>query len=204
MPFPVRQVLARLVDGSELTEFKSHYGVNLVTGWAHLHGFPIGILANDAGILFSEESQKAAQFIQLANRQEIPLPFVQNVTGYMVGERYEQGGMIKHGALMINGVANSTVPHLTLQIGGSYGAGNYGMCGPARASVPLRVAQCPDGGDGSRPARRGGVHGVAPSLRLEGSTTTRRRMPPGPRPSRPRSTTSRPPPTPAAASSTTG
>jgi acetyl-CoA carboxylase carboxyltransferase component len=131
VPFPVRQVLGRLVDGSELTEFKSHYGVNLVTGWAHLHGFPIGILANDAGILFSEESQKAAQFIQLANRQEIPLLFVQNVTGYMVGERYEQGGMIKHGALMINAVANSTVPHLTLQIGGSYGAGNYGMCGRA-------------------------------------------------------------------------
>ncbi|CAN5416323.1 carboxyl transferase domain-containing protein [soil metagenome] len=131
VPFPVRQVLARIIDDSDLTEFKPGYGTNLVTGWAHLHGFPVGIIANDAGILFSAESQKATQFIQLANQRDIPLIFVQNVTGYMVGERYEQGGMIKHGAMMINAVANSTVPHITLQIGGSYGAGNYGMCGRA-------------------------------------------------------------------------
>ncbi len=131
VPFPIREILARILDDSELDEFKARYGTNLVTGWAHLHGYPVGILANDRGILFSEESQKAAQFIQLANRGGVPLLFVQNVTGYMVGRRYEQGGMIKHGSLMINAVANSTVPHLTLQVGGSYGAGNYGMCGRA-------------------------------------------------------------------------
>jgi len=131
VPFPIREVIARIVDGSEFDEFKSRYGTNLVTGWAHLHGYPIGILANDQGILFSEESQKAAQFIQLANRADTPLLFIQNVTGYMVGARYERGGIIKHGSMMINAVSNSTVPHLTLQVGGSYGAGNYGMCGRA-------------------------------------------------------------------------
>lgn len=130
-PFPVREILARILDASELDEFKPRYGANLVTGWAHLHGWPIGVLANDRGVLFSEESQKAAQFIQLANQRDIPLLFVQNVTGYMVGKRYEQGGIIKHGSMMINAVSNSTVPHLTLQVGGSYGAGNYGMCGRA-------------------------------------------------------------------------
>jgi acetyl-CoA carboxylase carboxyltransferase component len=131
VPFPIREVLARLVDGSEFDEFKPLYGTNLVTGWARLYGRDIGILANEQGVLFSEEAQKAAQFIQLANQIDTPLLFVQNVTGYMVGKRYEQGGIIKHGSMMVNAVSNSAVPHLTLQIGGSYGAGNYGMSGRA-------------------------------------------------------------------------
>jgi acetyl-CoA carboxylase carboxyltransferase component len=131
VPFPIREVIARLVDDSELDEFKPLYGTNLVTGWARLFGHEIGILANDQGVLFSDEAQKAAQFIQLANQIDTPLLFIQNVTGYMVGKRYEQGGMIKHGALMVNAVSNSAVPHLTLQVGGSYGAGNYGMSGRA-------------------------------------------------------------------------
>jgi acetyl-CoA carboxylase carboxyltransferase component len=131
VPFPIREVIARIVDGSELDEFKPLYGTNLVTGWARLYGYDIGILANEQGVLFSEESQKAAQFIQLANKIDVPLLFIQNVTGYMVGKRYEQGGIIKHGSMMINAVSNSKVPHLTLQVGGSYGAGNYGMCGRA-------------------------------------------------------------------------
>jgi acetyl-CoA carboxylase carboxyltransferase component len=127
----IREVLARVVDDSDLDEFKPLFGSNLVTGWAAIHGFECGILANDRGVLFSQEAQKAAQFIQLANRAEVPLLFVQNVTGYMVGREYEQGGIIKHGALMVNAVSNSTVPHITLQVGGSYGAGNYGMAGRA-------------------------------------------------------------------------
>jgi acetyl-CoA carboxylase carboxyltransferase component len=131
VPFPIREVLARILDGSRFDEFKPRYGENLVTGWGHLHGYPLGVLANDRGVLFSAESQKAAQFIQLANRRDLPLLFIQNVTGYMVGKQYEQGGMIKHGSLMINAVSNSAVPHITLQVGGSYGAGNYGMCGRA-------------------------------------------------------------------------
>ncbi len=131
IPFDPREVLARVVDDSDLDEFKPLYGSSLVTGWARLHGYPIGILANARGVLFSEESQKATQFIQLANRSNTPLLFVHNTTGYMVGTEYEQRGMIKHGAQMINAVSNSTVPHLSLLIGASYGAGHYGMCGRA-------------------------------------------------------------------------
>ncbi len=131
IPFDPREVIARIVDGSEFDEFKPLYGSSLVTGWAALHGYPIGILANARGILFSEESQKAAQFIQLANQIGTPLLFLQNTTGYMVGASYEQAGMIKHGAMMINAVSNSRVPHLTIVLGASYGAGNYGMCGRA-------------------------------------------------------------------------
>ena len=131
MPVDIREIIARIVDGSRFHEFKPAYGVNLVTGWASLYGYEIGILANQQGVLFSAEAQKAAQFIQLANRHDVPLVFIQNVTGYMVGKQYEQAGIIKHGAMMINAVSNSTVPHITLQIGGSYGAGNYGMCGYA-------------------------------------------------------------------------
>ena len=127
----VREVIARIVDGSDFDEFKPRYGTNLVTGWASIHGFECGILANDRGVLFSPEAQKAAQFIQLANQSDLPLVFLQNVTGYMVGREYEQGGIIKHGAQMVNAVSNSRVPHITLQIGGSYGAGNYGMAGRA-------------------------------------------------------------------------
>ncbi len=131
IPFDPRDVIARIVDGSDFDEFKPLYGGSLVTGWANLHGFPIGILANARGVLFSEESQKATQFIQLANRSNTPLLFLHNTTGYMVGKAYEEGGMIKHGAMMINAVSNSTVPHITLLIGASYGAGHYGMCGRA-------------------------------------------------------------------------
>jgi acetyl-CoA carboxylase carboxyltransferase component len=133
VPFDPHEVIARIVDGSDFDEFKPRYGPSLVTGWASLHGYQIGILANARGVLFSEESQKAAQFIQLANRADTSLLFLQNTTGYMVGKEYEQRGIIKHGAQMINAVANSTVPHLTVTMGASYGAGNYGMCGRAYA-----------------------------------------------------------------------
>jgi acetyl-CoA carboxylase carboxyltransferase component len=131
IPFDPREVIARIVDGSEFDEFKGMYGSSLVTGWARLHGYPLGILANARGVLFSEESQKATQFIQLANRSNTPLLFLHNTTGYMVGKDYEEGGMIKHGSMMINAVSNSTVPHISLLIGASYGAGHYGMCGRA-------------------------------------------------------------------------
>ena len=130
VPFEVREVIARVVDGSEFEEFKPLYGSTLVTGWAHLDGFPIGILANN-GILFSEEAEKGAQFIQLCERHDVPILFIQNITGFMVGTKYEQGGIIKDGAKLINAVSNSTVPHLTLMVGASYGAGNYGMSGRA-------------------------------------------------------------------------
>ena len=112
-------------------EFKPLYGSSLVTGWAQLHGRPIGILANAQGVLFSEEAQKATQFVQLANQTDTPLLFLHNTTGYMVGKDYEQGGIIKHGAMMINAISNSTVPHLSVIMGASYGAGNYGMNGRA-------------------------------------------------------------------------
>jgi len=131
IPFDPREVIARIVDGSEFDEFKPLYGTSLVTGWARLHGYPVGILANARGVLFGAEAQKATQFIQLAGQSRTPLLFLQNTTGYMVGKDYEQGGIIKHGAMMINAVSNSTVPHLTVVMGASYGAGNYGMCGRA-------------------------------------------------------------------------
>ena len=131
VPFDPREVLARVVDGSRFDEFKPLYGSSLVTGWASIHGYPVGVLANHRGVLFSEEAHKATQFIQLANQVDVPLVFLQNTTGYMVGQEYEQKGIIKHGAMMINAVSNSSVPHLTLNIGASYGAGNYGMCGRA-------------------------------------------------------------------------
>ncbi|CAB4928595.1 unannotated protein [freshwater metagenome] len=136
-PFDPREVIVRIVDGTSerngrpFDEFKPLYGTSLVTGWAELHGRPIGILANAQGVLFSEEAQKATQFIQLANSSHTPLLFLHNTTGYMVGKDYEQGGIIKHGAMMINAVSNSTVPHLSVIMGASYGAGNYGMNGRA-------------------------------------------------------------------------
>ena len=131
VPFDPRDVLARIVDGSRFDEHKPLYGPSLVTGWASIHGYPVGVLANARGVLFGAEAQKAAQFIQLANQTDTPLLFLQNTTGYMVGAEYEQAGIIKHGALMINAVSNSRVPHLTVVLGASYGAGNYGMCGRA-------------------------------------------------------------------------
>ena len=130
VPFDVREILARVVDGSRFEEFKAAYGAQLVCGWASLGGYPIGVVANN-GILFSEEAQKGAQFIELCNRSDTPILFVQNITGFMVGTRYEQGGIIKDGAKLINAVSNSTVPHLTLMVGASYGAGNYAMAGRA-------------------------------------------------------------------------
>ncbi|MEY9847371.1 acyl-CoA carboxylase subunit beta [Streptacidiphilus sp. MAP5-3] len=130
-PFDPREVIARVVDGSEFDEVKPLYGPSLVTGWARIHGYPVGILANAQGVLFSQEAQKAAQFIQWANQRDIPLLFLHNTTGYMVGREYEQGGIIKHGAMMINAVSNSRVPHLSVLVGASYGAGHYGMCGRA-------------------------------------------------------------------------
>jgi acetyl-CoA carboxylase carboxyltransferase component len=131
VPFDPRDIVARIVDGSRYDEFKPLYGSSLTTGWASVHGFPIGILANVQGVVFSAEAQKAAQFIQLANQRDVPLLFMHNTTGYMVGRDYEQGGIIKHGAQMINAVSNSRVPHLGLIVGASYGAGHYGMSGRA-------------------------------------------------------------------------
>ncbi|MBK8765653.1 MAG: acyl-CoA carboxylase subunit beta [Burkholderiaceae bacterium] len=129
-PFDMREVIARIVDGSRFEEFKPLYGPTLVTGWASIHGFPVGILGNN-GALFSESSEKAAQFIQLCNQIDVPLLFLHNITGYIVGTDFEQGGITKNGSKMINAVSNSTVPHLTVIVGASYGAGNYGMSGRA-------------------------------------------------------------------------
>jgi acetyl-CoA carboxylase carboxyltransferase component len=136
-PFDPREVITRIADGRSesngvvFDEFKPLYGSSLVTGWAKIHGHQVGILANAQGVLFSEEAQKATQFIQLANQVDVPLLFLHNTTGYMVGAEYEQGGIIKHGAQMINAVSNSKVPHISVIMGASYGAGNYGMNGRA-------------------------------------------------------------------------
>ncbi len=129
-PFDIREVVGRIVDGSRFEEFKPLYGPTLVTGWAAIHGFPIGILGNN-GTLFSEAAEKAAQFIQLCNQIDVPLLFLHNITGFIVGTDFEQGGITKNGSKMINAVSNSTVPHLTVIVGASYGAGNYGMSGRA-------------------------------------------------------------------------
>jgi acyl-CoA carboxylase subunit beta len=131
VPFDPREVIARVADGSRFSEYKARYGTSLVTGWSSVHGYPVGILANERGVLFSEESKKASEFILLANQSDTPLVFLQNTTGYMVGTRYEQGGIIKDGAKMINAVTNSAVPHLTVNMAASFGAGNYGMSGRA-------------------------------------------------------------------------
>ena len=129
-PFEVREIIGRIVDGSELDEFKARFGPTLVTGFAHLNGYPVGIVAN-AGILFSESAQKGAHFIQLCAKRGIPLIFLQNITGFMVGRKYEAGGIAKDGAKMVTAVACARVPKLTVIIGGSFGAGNYAMCGRA-------------------------------------------------------------------------
>ncbi len=140
-PFDVREVIARIVDGSRFGEFKATYGTTLITGDATIHGYPVGIVANN-GVLFSESAQKGAQFIQLCNQKDVPIVFLQNITGFMVGRRYEEGGIIKDGAKMINAVSNSAVPHLTIMIGASYGAGNYAMSG--RAYAPRFVFTWPN------------------------------------------------------------
>lgn len=131
IPFDPREVIARVVDGSDFDEFKPLYGSGMVTGWARIHGYPVGIIANSKGVIFSQEAQKVTQFIQIANRQATPLLFLHNTTGYMVGRKYEEGGIIKHGSMMVNAVSTSTVPHISVLIGASYGAGHYGMCGRA-------------------------------------------------------------------------
>ena len=129
-PFDVREVIARIVDGSELDEWKARYGTTLVTGFAHLYGMPVGIIANN-GILYSESSLKAAHFIELCCQRKVPLVFLQNISGFMVGRKYENEGIAKNGAKMVTAVATAAVPKLTVIIGGSFGAGNYGMCGRA-------------------------------------------------------------------------
>ena len=128
IPFDIREIIARIVDGSELHEFKARYGKTLVTGFAHIHGYPVGIVANN-GILFAESALKGAHFIELCNQRDIPLVFLQNITGFMVGKKYENAGIAKDGAKMVTAVACSHVPKFTVVIGGSFGAGNYAMCG---------------------------------------------------------------------------
>jgi len=130
IPYDVREVIARIVDGSRLDEFKTRYGTTLVCGFAHIHGIPVGIIANQ-GVLFSESALKGAHFIELCSQRRIPLVFLQNITGFMVGRHYEAGGIAKDGAKLVTAVATTRVPKVTLLIGGSFGAGNYGMCGRA-------------------------------------------------------------------------
>ncbi|TXI42054.1 MAG: methylcrotonoyl-CoA carboxylase, partial [Mycobacterium sp.] len=130
IPFDIRELIARIVDASEFSEFKARYAKTLVTGFAHIHGYPVGIVANN-GILFAESALKGAHFIELCNQRNIPLVFLQNITGFMVGREYEAGGIAKHGAKMVTAVACARVPKFTVVIGGSYGAGNYSMCGRA-------------------------------------------------------------------------
>ena len=129
-PFDVREVIARVVDGSEFDEFKTLFGETLVCGFARIHGYPVGIVANN-GILFGESAVKGAHFIELCAQRKIPLVFLQNITGFMVGKQYEAGGIARHGAKMVHAVANARVPKFTIIIGGSFGAGNYAMCGRA-------------------------------------------------------------------------
>ena len=129
-PFDIREVIARIVDGSELQEFKARYGKTLITGFAHIEGYPVGIVANN-GILFAESALKGAHFIELCNQRNVPLVFLQNITGFMVGKKYEQAGIAKDGAKMVTAVACSHVPKFTVVVGGSFGAGNYAMCGRA-------------------------------------------------------------------------
>ena len=131
-PLDIREVIMCIVDGSLFEEFKPLYGPSVVCGWASIHGYPIGILGNNS-TLFSESAEKAAQFIQLCNQIDVPLLFLHNITGFIVGTDFEQGGITKNGSKMVNAVANSTVPHITVIVGASYGAGNYGMSGRALA-----------------------------------------------------------------------
>ena len=160
-PFDIREVIARIVDGSEFHEFKARYGKTLVCGFAHIHGYPVGIVANN-GILFAESALKGAHFIELCNQRNVPLVFLQNITGFMVGKKYEQAGIAKDGAKMVTAVACSHVPKFTVVIGGSFGAGNYAMCGRAYGARFLwmwpnaRISR-----DGRRAGRIGAGHGQA-------------------------------------------
>jgi len=162
-PYDVREVIARVVDGSRFDEFKARFGVTLVCGFAALHGLPVGILANN-GVLFSEAALKGAHFIELCAQRGIPLLFLQNITGFMVGRKYEAEGVAKHGAKLVTAVATAKVPKVTMLIGGSYGAGNYGMCG--RAYSPRFLWTWPN----SRIAVMGGEQaaGVLATVKREG------------------------------------
>ncbi|MDH4377169.1 MAG: carboxyl transferase domain-containing protein [Ramlibacter sp.] len=162
-PFDVREIIARIVDDSEFHEFKARYGATLVCGFAHIEGMPVGIVANN-GILFSESAQKGAHFIELCCQRKIPLVFLQNITGFMVGRKYENEGIARHGAKMVTAVATANVPKFTVIIGGSYGAGNYGMCG--RAYSPRFLWMWPN----ARIAVMGGEQaaGVMATVRRDG------------------------------------
>jgi len=140
-PLPMRKILARVLDGSELREFKAEFGQTLITGFGRIHGYQVGVIAND-GILFSESAQKGAHFIQLCCQRRIPLLFMQNITGFMVGKQYEEGGIAKHGAKLVHAVATANVPKFTVVVGNSFGAGNYGMCG--RAYSPRMLYMWPN------------------------------------------------------------
>merc|ERR1719473_1803746 len=130
IPYDIREVIARLVDGSRFHEFKARYGPTMICGWAHIEGYPVGILGNN-GMLFSESAIKATHFIQICGKRGVPLVFLHNITGFIIGTSYEQGGLTKDGAKMINAVSNAPVPKFAIVCGGSFGAGNYAMCGPA-------------------------------------------------------------------------
>ena len=159
----MREIIARIVDGSRFDEFKARYGTTLVTGFAHLYGMPVGIVANN-GILFGESAMKGAHFIELCAQRGVPLLFLQNITGFMVGRKYENEGIAKHGAKMVTAVATAQVPKLTMVIGGSFGAGNYGMCG--RAYSPRFMYMWPN----SRIGVMGGEQaaGVLATVRRDG------------------------------------
>lgn len=168
--YDVREVIARLVDGSRFREFKARYGETLVCGFAHLYGYPVGIVANN-GILFSESALKGTHFIQLCTARRIPLLFLQNITGFMVGKAYETGGIAKDGAKLVHAVANAQVPKLTVIIGGSFGAGNYGMCG--RAYGPRFLWMWPN----SRISVMGGEQAANVLLTVKQDQLTRQRQP---------------------------
>ena len=158
IPFDPRDVIARIVDDSDFDEYKALYATSLVTGWASIHGYPVGIIANHRGVLFGEEAEKATEFILLANQTDTSLIFLQNTTGYMVGQEYEQAGIIKDGAKMVNAVSNSTVPHITINMAASFGAGQLRDVGArVRPAIRLQLAEYAPGGHGRGPARRGHV-----------------------------------------------
>ncbi|RMH46749.1 MAG: methylcrotonoyl-CoA carboxylase, partial [Alphaproteobacteria bacterium] len=161
-PYDIREVIARLVDGSRFDEFKPRFGETLVTGFAHLDGWPVGIVANN-GVLFSESAIKGAHFVELCSQRKIPLVFLQNITGFMVGRKYESEGIARHGAKMVTAVATTAVPKITMIVGGSFGAGNYGMAG--RAYQPRFLWSWPN----SRTAVMGGEQaaGVLATVRRE-------------------------------------
>ena len=178
-PYDVREVIARIVDGSRLDEFKARFGATLVCGFAHVMGLPVGIVANN-GVLFSESAVKGAHFIELCSQRRIPLVFLQNITGFMVGRRYEAEGIARHGAKLVTAVATTAVPKVTLIVGGSFGAGNYGMAGRAYpAALSLDLAEFADLGDGRRAGGRGAgerqARGDRAARRRRGRRRRRRR-----------------------------